>query len=192
MADRMMQILYPIADAIAMDFEMKGYRLYGDMELDLGLIDGIPLKIKPAIVSSVVDASCGTVGCLLYVVGNLYLGMIHDDRVKKLTFFAIDGPKAGFKRNKHDRVSTLDNMNQWSRRKFYALIAPGVKATFTRNSVDTEWQLQSVGPDDAMNYVKMREQGVHRPPEQSKVVTADDLNEIERKKRLKAITGGKK
>lgn len=186
------QLLYPIADALQMDFTMKKWRLYGEAEVDLDLIAGIPIKAKTAIVSSVVDEQYSTVGVILKVIGNLYIAMINDDRVKQLTFLVVDGVKAGFndKFDKDGRLPMLDKLGQnWSRKKFYSIIAPGVRATFTRPSVANDWVTESTGPEAALEYVAMRNKQDSKKQKSS--YTAEELNAENAKARQDALTGKK-
>jgi len=183
-------LMYPIADAVQMGFTVKNGLLYGKSDLDLNLVDGIPIKSKMRVVDAVVDPYCGTAGVILKVAGNLYLAMINDDRVKLLTFMTVDGQKAGFneKFNKHGRLNTLDKLKgNWSRKKFYSLIAPGVKSTHVRHSVEDDWgEPESIGPDAAMAYFSMR------MDESSGTKTAEELNKENALQRQLALTGGRK
>ncbi len=177
------QLLNPIADALHIDLDFIHGLLYAEGEVDFELIKGIPTMTKFQIVDSVVDDHYDTVGVIAKIGGNLYLAMINDDRVMKLTFFAVDGKRAGFheKFQKNGRLGILDGLNgHWSRKKFYSLIAPGVKATFVRPSVSNEWERESVGCEAAMKYLAMRQK-----KEQSKSKSASDWNkEFDSQRRL--------
>lgn len=182
------QLIYPIADALSLDMDLKDGLLYGEAEIDLDLVDGIPITTKIRVVDSVVDDTCGTVGVLMNLGGYLYLAMINDDRCKKLTFFVVDGQKAGITLKLHNgtaRVGKMDKWDGWSRKKFYAAIASGVKATFTRPSVADDWETHSVGPKSALDYLASRGQ-------ETDSQTADDLNAKFKKDRLNALAGSKK
>lgn len=182
-------LLYPIADALQMDMDLKNSTLYGETEIDFNILEGIPVRAKIRIVDSVVDAYVGTVGVILKVTGHLYLAMINDDRCKQLTFFSVDGVKAGFNEKfaKNGRLNTLDQFKgQWSRKKFYAMIAPGVRATYIRPSVDNKWELESVGPEAALGYLEMR------MGEDTVTISAEDLNKKFAEERRMALLGRNK
>jgi hypothetical protein len=175
------QLINPLVDALNLDMQLKNGRLYGEGSVDLEVLEGIPVMTKIRIVDSVIDTSCGTVGVLANLGGQLYLAMINDDRVKKLTFFVVDGEKAGLKIKTSGRVDKLDQWGGWSRKKFYSAIAPGVKATFTRPSVSDEWEVDSTGPKAALEYVEMRNS-------EGKSKTADEWNEEFKNDRMRGKT----
>lgn len=180
------QIMYTIADAIQVSLEYKAGLLYGEGKVDLDILKGLPVNMKVKIIDGVLDDACGVVGALLKVSGNMYLAMISDDRVGLLTFFLVDGPKAGFvsKINKHGRLGIMDSWSNWSRKKFYSLIAPGVRATFTRNYLEDTWDMESVGPDAALAYVKKREV-------EDQGISAEDLNKKFQEDRQKRLSWNK-
>ncbi|MCK5640961.1 MAG: hypothetical protein KAJ19_09200, partial [Gammaproteobacteria bacterium] len=94
------QLVFPIADALQMDMEYKWSRLYGEGVYDLGIVPKVPIVVELKIVDSIVDTMCSTVGVLAKFKGSqLYLAMINDDRTKELTFFVVDGAKAGINYN---------------------------------------------------------------------------------------------
>jgi len=187
------QLLYPIADALQMDLQLVNGVVQCEQKMDLELIDGIPIVVKMRVVDSIIDLQWGTVGIILKVAGSLYLAMINDDKRKELTFFLVDGGKAGFtnKFNKNGRLKIMSKWNGvWSRKKFYSAIAPGVKATFTRPSVSSTWKRESVGPEDALAYLKMRKQ-VSKRDKPRKIQTADEINKEFQNQRMQALTGKK-
>jgi len=179
------QLLYPLSDALQIDLELKDGLLYGKQEIEGvadPLVDGIPILSKFCVVDSVVDAHCGTAGVIVKVAGNLHLAIICDDRAKKLTFFVVDGTKAGLGvEAKNGRLGILDKFNGWSRKRFYALIANGVKATFTRSTTGSTWTKESVGPEAALEYLEKRNN-------ENKSKSADDWNKENEERRHKALT----
>lgn len=178
------QLLNPIADALQLDMEFKGGFLYGEQELegviDNQLIPGIPILGQFRIVDSVVDDYYGVMGVIAKVGGSLYLALINDDRAMKLTLFVVDGKKANInqKIQKNGRLGSLDRLDgHWSRKKFYSVIAPGVKATFTRSSVENDWELESVGPGPAMKYLAKRKKEDQSPNSKLAEVWNKDFDE---------------
>lgn len=176
-------LLYPIADALGMDMEVKNGTLYGKMEIDFDVIDDYRLTSIVKVVDSVIDVHCGTAGVIFHVSGCLYLAVISDHRVQKLTVFVVDGTKAGFKFKENGRLGTLDALTgAWSRKKFYSRIAPGVRATFERSWHSAKFGAPiSEGPEEAMAYLAKREEG--KSPSQ----TAEELNKEFADKRKLAL-----
>jgi len=149
------QMLYPLADALDMDFSLVADRLKGNRKTKMDLFEGYSPTIVSTIVRSLTHFSYGVTGILLQVWGNLHIAIINEDKTKQLTLFVLD--RAAMKRV--NPKTGLFEDNTWSRGDLYRLMEPGLKAVYYRSSYNTEWKKLSNGTQRLKAYNAARRDG---------------------------------
>lgn len=103
--------------------------------------------ISPSVIQSNVYTDRLVILLIVQLVGNLHACLIADGQEGMLTVFLMDGTKLELgKRN-------ILPMN-WSRKTLYERLAPGVKATYSKNVNDDEWTANVRGNGWMFDYVK--------------------------------------
>jgi len=129
-------MLYPLADALSMDFSLVEDRLKGNKKTKMDLFEGYSPTIVSSIVRSLTHFSYGVTGVLLQVWGNLHVVLVNEDKTKQLFLFVLDRSKM---REAFPKSELFEN-NKWSRGDLYLLMEPGLKAIYYRSSYNTQWK----------------------------------------------------
>lgn len=129
-------MLYPLADALDMDFSLVADRLKGNRKTKMDLFEGYSPTIVSTIVRSLTHFSYGVTGVLVQVWGNLHVAIVNEDNTKQLFLFVLDRSKM---KEAYPKSDLFEN-NEWSRGDMYHLMEPGLKAIYYRSSYNTQWR----------------------------------------------------
>jgi hypothetical protein len=163
-ANSIKTLLLPLADALHMDLKYRGKlrRLYGHLTMPLpicGLVD-LTQDVPIAIVDSGVYPVAGMAGALLRIMGNLYVLMLSDTETQQLTMMLLDGSVLGFNKDMAGDGIKLFSPSSWSRIGLYGVIAPGVRAVYTRQYLEEDWTEFPDGPKAIKDYVVKRHENL--------------------------------
>lgn len=126
-------MLYPLADALEMEFRITKDGLEGTRKTAIELFEGYSPTICSTILESLTDFEYGVIGIYMQIWGNLHVAIINEDQYKQLTLFVVD-------RSKMAKRVVFPPNTKWSRKRAYAALGGGTVAIYHRGSYDDDWK----------------------------------------------------
>ena len=145
------KMLNPLADSLAMDFEVGLGQVTGSVSSAMEIMMGFPTPVTCTITDSLMDDSTGIAALLLHMSGDLYMIACRDK--DEVIIYILDGGKLDLKNTKVLPVTF------WSRKKLYHRIVPALKASFYRGFNDEDW-VPFMDKYQMEYYLELREKGV--------------------------------
>lgn len=149
--EQLRPLLYPIADALAINLVFEGVKVNGSRKAVYDVFEGYSPTVIASVIDSLVDGINDIVAVTVQIWGNLNVMCILDNRQAMISLFVFDRAKI---------PTDLAPFGQfWSRQNTYSWLEGSCKAIYSRPIHDTEWVKLEAGPKKLKDYNEARYKG---------------------------------